>query len=161
VSSNDITKDAAFYTATSRFVAWLGAFCQVRQGLLLPKDDLQDSSSCSSPPLLLLRDIHSNFLRSRIARRSVRRLNHRSMLGLVVDSAPRTVSLSSRRLLPSPSRSLTAPWRLPLCGMRALPPMLLLLPSPHSIGSPNRYSATGSPSGTSNLCLRARVALNS
>ena len=28
----------------------------------LPKDDLQDSSSWSSPPLLLLRDIHSNLL---------------------------------------------------------------------------------------------------
>ena len=26
VQSNDITKDAAFYTTTSRFVAWLGAF---------------------------------------------------------------------------------------------------------------------------------------
>jgi hypothetical protein len=36
-----------------------------------------------------------------------------------------------------------------------------VLPSPHSIGSPKRYSATGSPSVTSNLCLRARVALNS
>jgi hypothetical protein len=48
-----------------------------------------------------------------------------------------------------------------LCGMRALPPMLLLLPSPDSVGSPSRYSATGNPSVTSNLCLRARVALNS
>ena len=26
VQCNDITKDAAFYTTTSRFVAWLGAF---------------------------------------------------------------------------------------------------------------------------------------
>jgi hypothetical protein len=54
VTSDDITKDAAFYTATSCFVAWLGAFPQVRQGLWLPKDDLQDLSSWSSPLLLLL-----------------------------------------------------------------------------------------------------------
>ncbi len=49
---NDITKDAAFYTTTSRFVAWLGAFSQERQGLWLPKDDLKDSSSWSSHPLV-------------------------------------------------------------------------------------------------------------
>jgi hypothetical protein len=59
---NDVTKDAAFYTTTSRFVAWLGAFSQERQKLWLPKDDLQDSSSWSSPPLLLLRVIHSKLL---------------------------------------------------------------------------------------------------
>ena len=59
---NDVTKDAAFYTTTSRFVAWLGAFSQERQKLWLPKDDLRDSSSWSSPPLLLLRDIHSKLL---------------------------------------------------------------------------------------------------
>jgi hypothetical protein len=29
---------------------------------MLPKDDLQDSSSWSSPPLLILRDIHSKLL---------------------------------------------------------------------------------------------------
>ena len=54
VTFNDVTKDAAFYTTASRFVAWLGAFS-------------------------------------------------------------------------------TASLRLPLCGMRALPPMLMmLLPSPYS-----------------------------
>ena len=62
VTFNDVTKDAAFYTTTSRFVAWLGAFSQERQGLWLPKDDLQDPSSWSSSPLLLLRDIHSKLL---------------------------------------------------------------------------------------------------
>jgi hypothetical protein len=56
------TKDAAFYTTTSRFVAWLGAFSQERQKLWLPKDDLQDSASWSSPPLVLLRDIHNSLL---------------------------------------------------------------------------------------------------
>ena len=62
VTFNDVTKDAALYTTTSRFVAWLGAFSQERQGLWLPKDDLQDPSSWSSSPLLLLRDIHSKLL---------------------------------------------------------------------------------------------------
>ncbi len=62
VTFNEITKDAAFCTTTSRFVAWLGAFSQERQGLWLPKDDLRDSSSWSSPPLLLLRDIHYKLL---------------------------------------------------------------------------------------------------
>jgi hypothetical protein len=40
----------------------LGAFSQERQDLWLPKDDLRNSSSWSSPPLLLLRDIHSKLL---------------------------------------------------------------------------------------------------
>ena len=43
-------------------MAWLGAFSQERQKLWLPKDDLRDSSSWSSPPLLLLRDIHCKLL---------------------------------------------------------------------------------------------------
>ncbi len=62
VTFNDVTKDTAFYTTTSRFVTWLGAFSQERQELWLPKDDLRDSSSWSSPPLMLLRDIHSKLL---------------------------------------------------------------------------------------------------
>ena len=57
VTLNDITTDDAFYTTTSRFVTWLGAFTQEWQGLWLPKDDLKDSSTWSSPPLLILRGI--------------------------------------------------------------------------------------------------------
>jgi hypothetical protein len=62
VPFNCVTKDAAFYNTTSRFVAWIGAFPQERQELWLPKDDLRDSSSWSSSPLVLLRDIHSKLL---------------------------------------------------------------------------------------------------
>jgi hypothetical protein len=51
-----------FYTTTSHFVTCLGDFSQERQKLWLPKDDLQDSSSWTSPPLVLLRDIHSKLL---------------------------------------------------------------------------------------------------
>ena len=43
-------------------MAWLGAFSQERQKLWLPKDDLRDSSSWTSPPFVLLRDIHSKLL---------------------------------------------------------------------------------------------------
>jgi hypothetical protein len=62
VPFNCVTKDAAFYTTTSRFVSWMGAFSQARQELWLPEDDVRDSSSWSSPPLMLLRDIHSNLI---------------------------------------------------------------------------------------------------
>ena len=53
VTFNDITKDDAFYTTTSRFVTWLGAFSQEHQGLWLRKDDLKDASSWSSPPVVV------------------------------------------------------------------------------------------------------------
>ncbi len=59
---NFVTEDAVFYTTTSRFVSWMGAFSQARQELWFPKGDLRDSSSWSSPPLMLLRDIHSNLI---------------------------------------------------------------------------------------------------
>ena len=62
VSFNDVTKDVTFYITTSRFVTYLGDFSQERQNLWLSKDYLQDPSSWSSSPLLLLRDIHSNLL---------------------------------------------------------------------------------------------------
>ncbi len=62
VSFNCVTKDVAFYTTTSRFASQMGAFSQTRQELWLPKDDLRDSSSWSSPPLILLRDIHSKLI---------------------------------------------------------------------------------------------------
>jgi hypothetical protein len=62
VPFNCVTKDAAFYTTTSRFVSWIGTFSQARQELWLPKDDLRDSSSWSSPPFVLLRNIHANLI---------------------------------------------------------------------------------------------------
>ena len=153
VSFNCVTKDVSFYTTTSRFVSWIGAFSQERQKLWLPKDDLQDSSSWSSPPLLLLRDIHSNLISQYDCKRSVRRLNHRVMQELVLDWSPRMMSLSSKRILPSHFHSLTTSLRLPLCGMRALTPMLALLPFLHNLRSPSRSCFIVSPSGTLSLSL--------
>ena len=49
VTFNDVTKDDAFYTTTSRFVSWCGDFPQERQELWLTKDDLRDSSSFITP----------------------------------------------------------------------------------------------------------------
>ena len=62
VTFNDVTKDADVYTTTSHFVSWVGSVSQERQDLWLTKDDLQDPSSWSSSPFLLLRDIHSKVL---------------------------------------------------------------------------------------------------
>ena len=38
VPFNYVTKDAVFYTTTSRFVSWMCVFFQERQELWLPKD---------------------------------------------------------------------------------------------------------------------------
>ena len=62
VSFNCVTKDADFYTTTSHFVSWMGVFSQTRQELWLSKHDLRDSSSWSSTPRMLLRDIHSKLI---------------------------------------------------------------------------------------------------
>ncbi len=59
---NCVTKDVASYTTTSRFVSCIGTFSQSRQELWFPKDDLRDSSSWSSPPFVLLRDIHATLI---------------------------------------------------------------------------------------------------
>ncbi len=94
----------------------------------------------------------SSSLTSTTTKRSVRRLRHRSTQGLVVDSVLRMVYLIGRRLLVSLYRSSTDSLRIPLCGMRTLSPILMLLSSPHSLGSPNRYSTTSSSSRISNSC---------
>ena len=41
---------------------WIGTFSQERQELWLRKDNLRDSSSWSSSPLVILRDIHANLI---------------------------------------------------------------------------------------------------
>ncbi len=41
VTVKDITKDADFYTSTSRFVVWLGAFPLVRQVMWLSQFPLK------------------------------------------------------------------------------------------------------------------------
>ncbi len=132
VPFNCVTKDAAFYTTTSRFVSWLGSFSQERQELWLPKDDLRDSSSWSSPPHMILRDIHSKLIDQYDCKEVCvpsPSQPHRSTQGLVLDSAPRMVYVSSRRRLVSHYHSSTASLRIPLCGMIALPPILTLLSS--------------------------------
>jgi hypothetical protein len=125
----------------------LGAFPQERQKLWLPKDDLRDSSSWASPPLVLLRDIHSKFLThydcKEVCAQSQSQVNVGSGAGpssqsqVNIGAGPRTSSQDGVSQLQEP-----VPLSLPL-------------------GSPNRYSATGSPSRISNSCLWARTGLNS
>ncbi len=75
---------------------------------------------------------------STTVKRSVRHLRHRSMQELVLDRDPRMVFLRSRRLFLCPFHSSTASLRLLLRGTRALPPLLVLPPSLHSLRSPNK-----------------------
>ena len=59
VTFNDVTKDDAFYTTTSRFVTWFSAFSQE---LVVVQGKQQDSVSWSSSPRVLLWDIHSHLI---------------------------------------------------------------------------------------------------
>ncbi len=77
VTFNDFTKDSGFYTTTSRFVSYLGDFSHVR--------------TCGCLRMILRTRPRGHRPRI-IAKRC--RLSRRSMLGVVVDSPPRTVSLT-------------------------------------------------------------------
>jgi hypothetical protein len=152
VTFNDITKDAAFYT-TSRFVAWLGAFSQERQGLWLPKDDLQDSCSWSSPALVLLRDIHSKLL-----------THYDCKEGCAPSQSPPHVGARGGHSSQDVSHQQeAAPLFLPQldrlrhsCGERTLP-MLQSPPSRLRIGLHSRSVNTGSRLKTSSRHLQSRV----
>ena len=153
VSFNCVTKDAAFYTTTSRFVVWIGAFSQERQELWLPKDDLRDSSSWSSPPLVLLRDIHSKLLTQYDCKEVCAPSQSQGNVGA-------SGRLSSQDGVPQQQE--TAPLSLPQLNRlfedsftrdETSAPMLVLLTSLHSLRSPSRSCFIGSPSGTFGLSL--------
>ena len=161
VTFNDVTKDAAFYITTSRFVAWLGAFSQERQKLWLPKDDLRDSSSWSSPLLLLLRDIHSNLLtqydckevcapsQSQVNVGASVRLSSQDGVSQQQEPAPLSLPQLNRLFEASFVRDESSASNVDVA----------VIPSQRRVTQ--QILSTGSPSGISNLCLRARVALNS
>jgi hypothetical protein len=149
-------------------------FPQERQKLWLPKDDLRDSSSWESPPLVLLRDIHSKFLTQydwkEFCAQSQSQVNVRSGVGWSSQSqvnigarTPRIVSLTFRIRFPSHFHSLTDSLRLPLCGMRVLhlSPMLMLLPLLLSLKLLNRSCFIGNTSGTLSLSTWDHVRRNS
>ncbi len=119
-----------------RFVAWVGDFSLERQKLWLSKDDLQDSASWSSPPWVLLRDIHHTLSANYDCR----------------DTAPppaqsgtgARVGPSQRRLLPSFFHRSTSFMRLQLCGERTLPML-----SPSGGGPPlHLYHTLGCQEGS-------------
>ncbi len=157
VPFNCVTKDAAFYTTTTRFVSWMGAFSQERLRLWLSKDDLRDSSSWSSPPLLFLRDIHSRLVTQYDCKEVCApsqpqgnvgvsaRLN--SQDGILQHQEVSLLSLPQLNCLheasfPQDESSTSNAGRL-----RALLPFLL------SLRLPRRYCFIGSPSGTLTLNL--------
>jgi hypothetical protein len=132
---------------------------QERQELWLPKDDLRDSSSWSSPPLMLLRDIHSKFLdqygfKEEVCTQSQSQVNVGSGDGLSSQSQvnigtgprpnPQDDGVPQKEetdtlVLPEINRLIEASF---VRDESSLPPLLTLLPSRLSIGSPNRYSVT-------------------
>ena len=107
------------------------------------KDDLQDSSSWSSSPLMFLGDIHSKILTQIV-------------WGLVVDTSHRSLSTSGDW---SSSSSGTRPsqWGIP-CEERTLP-TLQSPPSRLRIGSPNKSLDTDYRSMISSRRLRSRVVM--
>jgi hypothetical protein len=57
ITSNVISRKDALYTATARFTAFMGTLPLANQSNWLP-DNLTDSSTLTSPPLLAMRSIH-------------------------------------------------------------------------------------------------------
>jgi hypothetical protein len=158
VTFNDVTKDAVFYTTTSRFVVWLGAFSQERQELWLSEDDLRDSSSWSSSPLMFLRDIHSKLLNqfdckevcvsspSQVNTGAGGRLSSQDGVSHQQETTTLILSKFNRLFEVSFVRDRTSASNTDVTVI------------------PSQYRVTQqllNPSGISNLCLRAHVALNS
>ena len=152
VPFNCVTKDAAFYTTTSRVVSWMGAFSQERQKLWLPKDDLQDPSSWSSPPLLLLRDIHSNLISQYDCKEvcapsqsqgnvgASARLSSQDGVPQQQEAAPLSLPQLDRLFEASFARDETSASNAGVA-------------TPHSLRLPSRSCLNGSPSGTLSLNL--------
>jgi hypothetical protein len=136
------------------------------QELWLPQDDLRDSFSWSSPPLMLLRDIHSKILgqygcKEEVCAQSQSQVNVGAGAGLYsqsqvnIGAGPRPSSQDDG----VPQEQETATLMLPQLN-RLIETSFVrdensasttdATAVPSQIGSPNRYSATGSPSRISN-----------
>jgi hypothetical protein len=100
----------------------------------LPKDDLPDSASWSSPPLVLLRDIHNGVLANYDCKDTV--LPQFSLAReLVLVAAHRTVMYSSRLAFfyLFYFRSLTGFQKPTMCGERTIPTCPGTIPSQHRV----------------------------
>ena len=87
---------------------------QERQELWLPKDDLRDSSSWSSPPLMLLRDIHSKLIDQYDCKEVCAPSPSQVNAGAGARLSSQDGVSQHRRLLPSLVHRLTVSLRLPL-----------------------------------------------
>ena len=61
ITSNVISRKATLYTATARFIAFVGTLPLANQSTWLP-DNLGDPSTWTSPPLLAMRSIHEELI---------------------------------------------------------------------------------------------------
>ena len=61
ITSNVISRKAALYTATARFIAFVGTLPLANQSTW-PPDNLGDPSTWTSPPLLAMRSIHEELI---------------------------------------------------------------------------------------------------
>jgi hypothetical protein len=61
ITSNVISRKAALYTATARFIAFVRTLPLANQSTWLP-DNLGDPSTWTSPPLLAMRSIHEELI---------------------------------------------------------------------------------------------------
>jgi hypothetical protein len=128
--------------------------------LWLSKDDLQDPSSWSSSPLLLLGDIHSNLLVEYNFKEgctsSESQAHVESNDGISSQDGASQKQEDTSLTIPQLNRLM----KLTLCGVRTLP-TLLLPSSRHRIRSPFISSACVHPLKISSKPLRSRTVRNS
>ena len=144
-------------SSTSRFVTWIGVFSQDRHVLWLSKDDLQESVSWSSPPLAILRDIHSGLLPNYDCKDST---PPQSQPGGSARLGPtrKTGIHISRRTVISLFRNSTVSMSYSLCGERTFPTCPPSLPRREL---QHKSSTTGDLSRYSNRSLSSRTVLSS
>ena len=58
VTNNTVSRHAALYASTARFVAFLGTFSRDAQQVWLPGNNLDDPSTWVAPPLRMLQHLH-------------------------------------------------------------------------------------------------------
>jgi hypothetical protein len=134
--------------------------CGLKRGDAIPTCENLSASSWSSPPLVLLRDIHNGLIANCDCKDTATPESQPGARVRVGLSSQDGVSQQQEAAPPGSSfRSSTASMRHPLCGERTLP-TLLLLSSRHRIGSPFRSSTCVFPLKFSNRPLWSHVVLN-
>jgi hypothetical protein len=98
----------------------------------LPKDNLRDSSSWSSLPLVLLRDIHDNLIAQYDCKEVCAPSQSQSNIGTSVRLRSQDGVSQQQETSPLSLPQLNRLFEVSFPRMRALSPMLVLLPFLHS-----------------------------